>query len=116
MSEGRASSGLAVDIVDAADPSRQEQLAHIDLASGETRSLVIFNWPVWSGSRNGFHLLLRQSRGGTTTLSIGPLFNPRRRIIPLGRGIEVEPGLNPQIVPARDVDVRYGKRSRRRNG
>jgi len=109
VSEGSASSGLVVDIVDAADPSRQEQIAHVDLTDGETRSLVIFDWPVWSGSRDGFHLLLRQSRGGTTTLSIGPLFNPRRRIIPLmkGRGIEVGPGLNPQVVPARDVDVRY---------
>ncbi|MGH9905899.1 MAG: methyltransferase domain-containing protein [Pyrinomonadaceae bacterium] len=109
VGEGRKSGGLIVEIVDAAAAGKKKILAQIDAANGESRSNVMFDWPVWAGSRDGFHLELRQSRGASTTLSIGPLLNPRRHVLPLmkGCGVEEGPGLTPHILPARDIDVRY---------
>jgi SAM-dependent methyltransferase len=107
--EQRASAGLVMEIVDAKVPARKHTVAHVDVANGDIRSMVMLDWPVWAGSPEGFHLVIRQPRSGTTTLSVGPLVNPRRHVLPLmkGRGVEVGPGLNPHILPARDIDVRY---------
>ena len=107
--EGHKAGGLVVEIVEATAAARTGILARIDVSNSESRSHVMFDWPVWSGSREGFHLVLHQSQSATTTLSIGPLLNPRRHVLPLmkGRGVEVGPGLNPHVLPAREIDVRY---------
>jgi SAM-dependent methyltransferase len=109
IKEDRTAGALIVEIMDAAQLTRRHELAKVEFSGDETRVPINFNWPIWAGARSGFHLMLRQLGGKRSMLAFGPLFNPRRHILPLmkGSGVEVGPGLNPHVLPRKDVEVRY---------
>jgi SAM-dependent methyltransferase len=64
-----------------------------------------FRWPSPVPPR--FDLPVRATR--PLLLLVGPLFNPRAKLMPLlkGRGVEVGPGLNPIVRPQAGIDVSY---------
>ena len=68
----------------------------------------MLNWPVVVCCGQ-FDLRLENTGREPALISVGPMFNPREKLIPLirGVGVEVGPGTNPQILPSRDVEVRY---------
>lgn len=49
---------------------------------------------------------------GELSVAVGPLFNPRARLLPelAGRGVEVGPGANPAVRPSPTCDVSYVER------
>lgn len=55
---------------------------------------------------------LRLVTAGDVVISVGPVFNPRLRLLPLlaGRGVEVGPGANPAVLPEGNRDVSYVER------
>lgn len=82
---------------------------------------IIFQWQPSIGLLKKFSLIVRCESGeglkvsnGGVVLGISPKFNSRALVPTLikGVGIEVGPGLNPQILPTKDVHVRYVEAAR----
>ena len=75
---------------------------------GCTPAELTVDWPVRVAS-SAFDLIIEQMGAGAVSLEIGPLFDPRQKLLPLikGKGVEVGPGLNPQVLPGPDIDVEY---------
>ena len=69
------------------------------------------NWPLLAGTFTDAHLVLTVTGapGSSVVLGVSDAVDLRRPIMALakGRGIEIGPGMNPQIHPAADVEVRY---------
>lgn len=72
-------------------------------AAGEQ---VRLQWPAPTPAQFNLRLV---AVGGQVEVAVGPLFNPRLRLLPLlrGRGVEVGPGANPTVLPAADCEVSY---------
>lgn len=65
------------------------------------------DWPARTRAR--FDLIVAQTGSAPALLSVGPLLDPRRKLMALARGVGVEvgPGLNPLVRPREGVDVSY---------
>lgn len=76
---------------------------------------IVFKWPSVVAALKGFSLVVEFGRSypsqsrKTVILGIAPAFNSRDLVSKLirGVGIEIGPGLNPQIHPSADVHVQY---------
>ena len=69
---------------------------------------VIIDWPSEMALAEAYDLTL--TAGATdVTLVIGPMVNFKRKLLAFatGRGVEVGPGLTPQALPSKTVDVTY---------
>lgn len=68
---------------------------------------VALAWPV--PAPRAFDLVLRAGGRSPLHVLVGPHMTPRTAILPLlrGRGVEVGPGLNPAVLPARGIEVSY---------
>lgn len=67
---------------------------------------IRLDWPVPVGP--AFDLCFA-AIGGDVDISVGPLFDARRRLLPLlkGRGVEIGPGANPAVYPDATREVTY---------
>jgi SAM-dependent methyltransferase len=72
-------------------------------------SKIYFDWPQCLPLLSRFSLTIYNRNKNEIILTSGPLGDIRKFLTPLihGTGIEVGPGLKPQILPSRTVDVRY---------
>ncbi|MFT3755791.1 MAG: methyltransferase domain-containing protein [Pseudoxanthomonas sp.] len=70
---------------------------------------IRLHWPVATPAAFDLRLV---ACGGAVDVAVGPLFNPRTRLLPLlrGRGVEVGPGANPAVLPSADCEVSYVER------
>ncbi len=87
----------------AGDPVRLGRV----VMSGEPIEL---NWPVLTPVEFDIRLV---ANGAPVEVIVGPVFNPRARLLHLlrGRGVEVGPGVNPAVLPSADCDVSYIERT-----
>lgn len=81
-------------------------LADVRVKPGATADVGL-DWPVPTPRQ--FDLVLRATGRSPLHLVVGPHMTPRTALLPLlrGRGVEVGPGLNPVVRPARGIEVRY---------
>lgn len=81
--------------------------ASASIATGAAR--VLLRWPAFAGSDDGFDLVLRNVGKESARVSVGPLFSARENLLAQlrGSGVEVGPGMNPQVLPSDGLDVRY---------
>lgn len=77
---------------------------------------IVFKWPPVVATLKDFALVLAvehshssRTSSGTVILGVAPAFNSRELVTKLikGVGLEIGPGLNPQIRPSADVHVQY---------
>jgi len=99
---------FVLEAVNAKYPDRISVLFNDRLAAG-TAKPVSMDWTAWTQCADGFHLRLRNRDSSPVVVDTGPHFESRSKILPLihGNGIEIGPGLNPHILPSKDVEVRY---------
>ena len=78
-----------------------------DLSIGLSK--IIFDWPQCLPLLSRFSLTIYNRNKKEIILTSGPVGNIRKFLTPLinGIGIEVGPGLKPQILPTRTVEVSY---------
>lgn len=72
-------------------------------------SRSLFNWPAWVAQEEGFHIELSVGNFGDASIASSPIFDTRKALRPSmrGKGVEVGPGANPQILPGHNLDVMY---------
>ena len=92
--------------VEMASPSGETALAQAQGAAA-SESAIALRWPVPVPPR--FDIVVRCTAAQPVLLVVGPLVDTRAVVRPLirGRGVEIGPGLNPQVKPAPGVEVRY---------
>lgn len=89
-------------------PAQSSTIFSARLEAGEMKRVVL-DWPRWTNLRSSFDLQLMNDASVALALDSGANFNSRANLLPLirGVGVEIGPGLNPQIMPSDAVDVRY---------
>lgn len=100
---------LLVEIESNCSQVKREKLFEVRLSATEAVRKVLLNWPVWAGQDSGYNLRISNRGDKELYICSGYAFNPRQKITPMlkGKGVEVGPGMNPHILPAKDVDIRY---------
>jgi len=80
--------------------------------AGEGPRPIRLDWPTGLVLGEACDLVIGNAGEQALTLLTAPLVNTRKHLLQLvrGRGIEVGPGLRPQVLPTADVDVRYVER------
>lgn len=69
---------------------------------------IRLDWPAVEASGQ-FDLVIEHFGRFPALLDVGHMLNPRQKLLPLirGVGVEVGPGVNPQVLPGGDIDVSY---------
>lgn len=92
---------------------RTEEIASCRLGGGDAGhwTIVRCGWPMIAGAFTDAHLLVHATgtAGGAVLLGIADAVDLRAPVLALakGRGIEIGPGMTPQIHPSRDTEIRY---------
>jgi len=98
-----------IEIESLGKPTEIEKLFHTKLTKEVPVKNVLLNWPTWAGRADGFNIKVTNLSDRQLFICCSYAFNPRQKITPLleGKGIEVGPGLNPHVLPATNIDIRY---------
>ena len=100
---------LLIEIESIGKRIESEKLFYTKLSKEVPVKNVLLNWPTWASQGDGFNITITNLSDRQLFICCSYAFNPRQKITPLleGNGIEVGPGLNPHILPTKNIDVRY---------
>jgi SAM-dependent methyltransferase len=107
---GTATLRLAVDL---GPGSRTEEVASLGLRAADADRWLAIRcaWPAFAGDAADANLLVEVTgqENDSVVLGIGEAVDLRAPLLALakGRGIEIGPGMSPQVVPTPEVEVRY---------
>lgn len=107
--DGHGSGDVSLTVLFAADETVRKTLFETRLSAKTEPLDVELEWPMWAGDSAGYHLELAYQGECDLVILVGRAFNPRHQILGFlrGAGVEAGPGLNPHVLPSKDVSVRY---------
>jgi SAM-dependent methyltransferase len=107
--EDTKKTALTIELEMAGQPETRGKVFSTSLNSKDPRREVLIDWPTWANRSDGYHIYIINPSSNQLCICSGYAFNPRQKIIPLlkGKGVEVGPGLNPQVKPGPGVNVKY---------
>lgn len=67
------------------------------------------NWPISAAAKTGFSLAVRNVGSEVVRIAVGPSYTARPVLLEQlkGSGVEVGPGMNPQVMPRHGLEVKY---------
>lgn len=102
-------STVQMTVLDPANPSRRAVLFRAVLEPDKPALEPELDWPVWAGAHKALSLELAHEGAGALDVEVSRAFMARAALLGMlrGVGVEVGPGLNPQVLPGPGLEVSY---------
>ncbi|MFK8020847.1 MAG: methyltransferase domain-containing protein [Pseudomonadales bacterium] len=108
-SAGKSPVVLEIDIVGKSPLTMRHTLSRLRCEAGVIAPQLELDWPTWADNSSEYNFEIFNKSDVEANICTCYAFDPRAKILPLiqGNGVEIGPGGNPKILPAKDVDVQY---------